>query len=90
MAIALFDRNFPRVSLSSPALPDIREGLLIGVVANQAGDEIAGLVILPDGELSLLGLQFIQVAYKYDVESDRWLDTNAPEMVLEGLEPDQE
>lgn len=52
-----------------------RVGLLLGMVKN--GDDVEGLVVLEDGSLSLVGAKHITVDWRYDVEKDRWISTDA-------------
>lgn len=80
--IALFDGVFPRVSIRRD-LGFGSEGLLMGFKENAQG--FSALLILEDGRVMLVDVDKVTLAYRYDVEADRWIDSSVPE----GSEPDQ-
>jgi len=73
--IALFDEP-PRVSITD--LDIGRNGLLIGMAVLEK-DRLVGIVVRENGEVGFLPLSTFLVDYRYDVEADRWIDTNAAE-----------
>lgn len=77
--ISLFDRSFPRVSIER-GLGFGSEGLLMGFVN---GVVLDALVVLGDGTIMLLPADKVTIFYRYDVETDRWMD-------ISPSEPDQE
>ena len=78
MSITLYREGLPRVELQAP---HTREAMLVGFV--ESDGMVAGLVMLEDGALGTAALDAIRIQYHYDVETDQWIDENAPE-------PDQE
>jgi hypothetical protein len=72
--IALFDEP-PRVSLNAPHVHS-RVGLLMGMVYDDG--RLSGVVVCDDGEITEVNVEHMRVDYRYDPETDRWIDTNAP------------
>lgn len=74
--ISLFDLSFPRVVIPRE-LGVGSEGLLMGLYTDDSG-HLSGVVITEDGSVTLVGMGSVTMAYRYDVEEDRWEDTSVP------------
>jgi len=73
--IALFDEP-PRVSIKE--MPGFaRNGLLLGVV-QYAEDLVAGLVLVEDGSVTMLPLATFVLDWRYNAETDQWVDVSMP------------
>ena len=72
--IALFDEP-PRVSIKLENFP--RNGLLLGMV-QYADDLAAGLVLFEDGSVTMLPLATFVLDWRYDAETDQWIDVSMP------------
>lgn len=84
--ISLFDRSFPRVSLRR-SLNLGSEGLLMGFVYEgdrMKGFHLSALVVTQNGDVNVVDASMMTMSYRYDVETDRWMDISIPS------EPDQE
>lgn len=78
--IALFDEP-PRVSITAPEIADgSRVALLLGFTDVNG---LEGLLCLEDGSIMRIPVAAFTLDYRYEVETDRWIDQNAPR-------PDQE
>lgn len=73
--IALFDEPI-RVSID-PKWSGGRVGLLAGVAL--VGGDLEGIVVLEDGSVSLIGVKYFTMDWRYDVQQDRWLSLDAME-----------
>jgi hypothetical protein len=74
--IALFDEPY-RITINQPeAAAGSRNGLLLGVLN---GETFQGIVLLEDGSVTQLDSWMWTIDYRYEVESDRWMDVNRPE-----------
>jgi hypothetical protein len=84
--IALFD-DPPRITFSSP-VADSRNGLLFGFAV--VDGSLEGVALLEDGSVTLVTPALFRVDFRYDVETDRWIDVAAQNADQRGSEPDQE
>lgn len=81
MTTALFDEP-PRITFNQPSVAGgSRNGLLLGL---DIGSEVLGIVCLEDGRLSLVHGSYFSIDYRYDVETDRWVDQNERKADQEG------
>jgi len=53
-----------------------RVGALIGFAVVEA--RLVGIVVLEDGEVAVLERNEFSVDWRYNAETDRWMDVNAP------------
>lgn len=65
-----------RVSILPSSGMDSRVGALIGFVVVE--DRIRAIVVLEDGFVGVLNRDEFTVDWRYDAESDGWVDVNAP------------
>jgi hypothetical protein len=72
--IALFDEP-PRVSIKG--YEDMRNGLLLGMVANERGFA-EGIVLAEDGTVVHLALASFVLDWRYNAETDQWVDISMP------------
>jgi hypothetical protein len=73
--IALFDEP-PRVSIKGLEY-DYRNGLLLGVVQTSEYG-VAGLVLVEDGGVTVLPLNTFLLDWRYNAETDQWVDVSMP------------
>jgi hypothetical protein len=79
--IALFDEPY-RISINnSEASGGSRTGLLLGLAENngEMPSSIQGIVLLEDGQVTRLAAQYWAVDFRYDAETDRWVDESGQE-----------
>ena len=72
--IALFDEP-PRVSIKE--IEGLRNGLLLGMTASVDGFA-AGVVLVEDGSMICLPLGSFVLDWRYNVETDQWVDVSMP------------
>lgn len=82
MSIALFNEP-PRVSINNLSGLSNRYGLLLGF-SDPDGIGLIGLVCLEDGSVTRIHLNGFTIDYRYNAETDRWMDVNAQEPAQEG------
>jgi hypothetical protein len=76
-SVALFDEAY-RVSINNPAAAGgSHVGLLLGVIDDDK-DGLMGIVLVEDGTVTQLDTPFFAIDFRYDPESDRWIDQSAP------------
>jgi hypothetical protein len=74
MSVSLFPAGEPlRISISATWI-NSRVGALIGVYEDE--DRIQGIVVCEDGSMALVPFSDFTVDWRYDVETDRWVDVN--------------
>jgi hypothetical protein len=82
MSTALFDEP-PRVTISDPGVVGgSRAGLLLGVEIRDK--EILGILCLEDGSLTLAHTGYFSIDFRYDVETDRFIDQHPSRPAQEG------
>jgi hypothetical protein len=72
--VALFDEP-PRVSIKG--MEDMRNGLLLGIQAT-SDDNTFGIVLLEDGSLTHLPISSFLLDWRYNAETDQWVDVSMP------------
>lgn len=73
----LFDEPY-RVTINQPSIAaGSHVGLLMGLVFE--GRTMLGILMLEDGTLTQINTAYFSIDFRYDVESDRWVDRNAQE-----------
>ncbi len=80
--IALFDEP-PRVSIKG--YPDLSNGLLLGMTTSEMGN-VAGIVLVEDGSVGTLPLDSFVLDWRYNVETDQWVDVSMPKPEQEDSE----
>lgn len=82
-SVSLFGEPY-RITINQPEAADgSRNGLLLGL-AFDVDNGLTGLVLLEDGTVTRLNTYMWSVDFRYDVETDRWTDSNRSEPDQEG------
>ena len=81
VGISLFDEP-PRITFSKPELTDgHREGLLLGLVLHGDKPRLDGIAVLGDGRITLCDPGLFTLDWRYNPETDKWSDLDAPKPV---------
>jgi hypothetical protein len=77
--IALFEEPY-RISINdSEASGGSRTGLLLGLGTREGVlPSLDGIVLLEDGMVTRLPVSTWSIDFRYDAETDRWVDDSAP------------
>ena len=73
--IALFDEP-PRVSIMN--MEEMRNGLLLGMFTIAPEGSVAGVVLTEDGSVTVLPLSTFVLDWRYNAETDQWVDVSMP------------
>ena len=82
--ISLFDEPY-RISISDPeASGGSRNGLLLGLGTREGLlPSLDGIVLLEDGQVTRLPVTTWAIDFRYDAETDRWVDDSEAQVPTE-------